>query len=142
MTTPRVVLDTNVVVAGLRSRRGSSYEILRLVGTGRFVHVLSVALVLEYEDVLLRPQTGVPLAHTEVSAVLDYLCATAQRQPIHFLWRPQLADPRDDMVLEAAVNGGCGYIVTFNDKDFGAAARFGIEVIRPQRLLALLGGPR
>jgi putative PIN family toxin of toxin-antitoxin system len=137
---PRIVLDTNVLVAGLRSQRGASYQVLQLVGTGRFVHVLSVPLVLEYEDVLLRPESGVQLGRAGVGAVLDYVCSTGERQPIHFLWRPLLADPRDDMVLEVAVNGRCDHIITFNRRDFGGAGRFGIQVVPPQGLLALVGG--
>ncbi len=122
---PRVVLDTNVLVAGLRSRRGASYRVLTLVGTRRFAHVVSVPLVLEYEEVLKRRGTGHRLSRAHVDAVLDYLCATGEHQPIHFLWRPLLPDPEDDMVLEAAVNGQCDRIVTFNSRDFMGASASG-----------------
>lgn len=67
--------------------------------------------------------------------ILDYLCATAVRQSVHFLWRPRLADVKDDMVLEAAVNGQCQFIVTWNLRDFAAASEFGIEVVTPQTFL-------
>lgn len=127
----RVVLDTNVLVAGLRSSRGASHQFLRHVGTGRFVHVVSVPLVLEYEDVLRRREPGVGLSAKDTDAVLDYLCATGEHQPIHFLWRPLLRDPRDDQVLEVAVNGQCDRIITFNHRDFAGSERFGIVPMAP-----------
>jgi putative PIN family toxin of toxin-antitoxin system len=139
--TPHVVLDTNVLVAGLRSRRGASYRVLQRVGTGRFTHVVSVPLVFEYEEVLRRRATGIRLAPAEVEAVLDYLCATGEHQPIHFLWRPFLPDPRDDLVLEVAVNAQCSAIVTFNLRDFAGSAHFGITPVTPGQFLHTLGGP-
>ena len=138
----RVVLDTNVLVAGLRSQLGASHQVLRLAGTGRFEHVVSVALVLEYEDVCKRRRTGVPLTDRQVDAVIDYLCATGVRQEIFFLWRPQLRDPGDDLVLEVAANAGCSAVVTFNGRDFAGAERFGVRPITPQQLLAELGEKR
>jgi putative PIN family toxin of toxin-antitoxin system len=136
---PRVVLDTNVVVAGLRSRHGASHRVLQWVGTGRFVHVVSVPLVFEYEDVLRRRSTGLRLSRADIDAVLDYLCATGEHQPIHFLWRPLLPDPRDDLVLEVAVNGQCDTIVTFNRRDFTGSERFGLKAVLPRVFLAQLG---
>ena len=135
----RIVLDTNVLVAGLRSRRGASHRLLRLVGTGRFHHVVSVPLVFEYEDVLRRRQTRVRLSAMEIEAVLDYLCAAGEHQPIHFLWRPLLPDPRDDLVLEVAVNGQCSKIITFNHRDFVGSERFGIAAITPSAFLRQSG---
>jgi len=136
---PRVVLDTNVIVAGLRSRRGASHQVLHWVGTGRFVHVVSVPLVFEYEDVLRRRNSGLQLSAGDIDAVLNYLCATGEHQPIHFLWRPLLPDPRDDLVLEVAVNGQCDRIITFNGRDFAGSERFGITPIVPRAFLEQLG---
>ncbi|MFT4195033.1 putative toxin-antitoxin system toxin component, PIN family [Ottowia sp.] len=133
---PRIVIDTNVLVAALRSRTGWSFELLSLLGQERFQHVVTVPLVMEYEDVLLRPGM-VPIAPPAVHDVLDYLCATAVRQPVHFLWRPQLADVKDDMVLEAAVNGQCPFIVTWNARDFAAARACGVQAIDPAAFLNL-----
>lgn len=133
----RIVIDTNVLVAALRSRRGWSFELLSQVGRGRFQHILTVPLVMEYEDVLLRPGM-VPLGAGGVHDVLDYLCATADLQSVHFLWRPQLPDVKDDMVLEAAANGQCGHIVTWNVRDFAPASRFGIRVVEPSDFLQQL----
>ena len=127
---PRIVIDTNVLVSALRSRRGWSFTLLSAVGGGRFEHVVTVPLVMEYEAVLLRSGT-VPLPADAAQDVIDYLCATALHQAVHFLWRPKLADPKDDMVLEAAVNGGCDAIVTHNRRDFLAAESLGVRVLRP-----------
>jgi predicted nucleic acid-binding protein len=54
MPLPQIVIDTNVIVAGLRFRRGSAFQLLTLIDTGQFDIHLSVPLVLEYTDVLLR----------------------------------------------------------------------------------------
>lgn len=128
--TPRIVLDTNVLVAALRSRRGASFQVLSSVGTGAFEIVLTVPLVLEYEAVLLRPGL-VPLTGQEVGAVLDYLCAVGHHQAVHYLWRPHLRDPKDDMVLEAAAAAGCDTILTHNVRDFHPARALGVRAVTP-----------
>lgn len=135
----RVVLDTNVVVSALRSRRGASAALLELAGTGRYVHCVSVALVFEYEAVCKRTGTGLVVAGAVVDDVLDYLAGTGRHQTIHFFWRPALADPGDDHVLELAVAAGAA-IVTHNSRDFAGADRFGIEVISPAQFLQRLMG--
>lgn len=137
--TPRIVLDTNVVVAGLRSRLGASNRLLSLVGTGRFEHVISVALLFEYEAALLRPESRIGLPRAAIDDVLDYLCAAGHRQDIYFLWRPTLPDPSDDLVLEVAAHGRCDRIVTFNTRDFAGSERFGIKTERPGAFLRSLG---
>jgi putative PIN family toxin of toxin-antitoxin system len=137
---PRVVLDTDVLVAGLRSRRGAAFRLLTLVGTRRFTHVVSVPLVLEYEDVLKRRGTGLRLSPADVDSILYYLCGTGEHQPIHFLWRPLLPDPRDDMVLEAAVNGQCDRVVTFNERDFLGSERVGVTPVSPFAFLEQIRG--
>jgi predicted nucleic acid-binding protein len=136
---PRIVLDTNVLVAGLRSGLGASNRLLTLVGTGRFTHVVSVALLFEYEAAVMRPESGIRLARPVINDVLDYLCAAGQRQQIYFLWRPTLPDPSDDLVLEVAAHGRCDRIVTFNTRDFVGAERFGVEIETPSEFLRALG---
>ena len=128
------VLDTNVVVAALRSQLGASYRVLRLAGEGRFRVHLSVALVLEYESALKRHHEEIGLTARQIDDVLDYLCQVGVHEKVHFLWRPALKDPGDDMVLELAVASGAT-IVTFNKADFGAAPRFGANVQSPQEFL-------
>jgi predicted nucleic acid-binding protein len=136
---PRVVLDTNVLVAGLRSSLGASHRVLSLVGTGRFVHAVSVALVFEYEAAVRRPDAGVSVPEGVIGDVLDYLCAAAERQQIYFLWRPTLPDPNDDLVLEVAAHARCDRIVTFNRRDFVGAERFGVRAQTPAAFLRSLG---
>jgi len=136
MATPRVVLDTNVIVSAFRSRRGPAFHLVSQVGRGTFEVCASVPLVLEYEEVLGR-STG--LGEREVLDVLRFLCSAARRQRIFFLWRPILPDPKDDMVLELAVAARAKYIVTYNSKDFGAARSFGIEVLTPESFLRIVG---
>jgi putative PIN family toxin of toxin-antitoxin system len=136
---PRVVLDTNVLVAGLRSRLGASNLVLSLVGTGRFTHVLSVALLFEYESAVMRPESGIRLPRPALENVLDYLCTAGEQQQIHYLWRPTLRDPNDDLVLEVAAHGRCDRIVTFNVRDFAGSHRFGVRPETPAAFLRSLG---
>ncbi len=133
-----VVLDTNILVAGLRSRHGASNAVLRLVATRRLVPLCSTALFLEYETVLLRPEQQ--LAHglrpAAIEQFLAAFAAAALPVELHFRWRPQLQDPADEMVLETAVNGRPHYLVTHNERHFRAAAdRFGIKLQSPGTLL-------
>jgi len=136
---PRVVVDTNVVVAGLRSRRGTAFRLLSEIGGSRFEIALSVPLVLEYEDALLRCSTVTRLRRSDVDAVLDYLCSVGHLQQIFYLWRPFLADPKDDFVLELAVAARCRSIITYNVRDFVGAERFGVGILEPGPFLAGLG---
>ena len=133
----RVVLDTNVVVAAVRSRRGASFRVISEIGRGRFELVLSVPLFVEYEDALTRARPP-ELSLADVSVFLDYLCSEAHLQEIFYLWRPHLPDPKDDMVLEAAVAGHCAAIVTHNGRHFEPAATFGIRILTPFEFLRRL----
>ncbi|GIX46104.1 MAG: PIN domain-containing protein [Candidatus Tectimicrobiota bacterium] len=137
---PQIVIDTNVLVAGLRSRRGHAFRLLQLVSTGRFTIHLSVPLVMEYESVLRRERPALSVPWSVIEAVLDYHCAVAHRHAIFFLWRPFLRDPKDDMVLELAVHAACDYIVTYNKRDFaGAEAAFNLKIVTPGEFLHVIG---
>ena len=139
MKRPEIVIDTNVLVAGLRSRRGASFMLLSLVGSGHFGINLSVPLVLEYEEVLLRSESSIALRRFAIENVLDYHCSVARRHQIFFLWRPYLKDPRYDMVLELAVKAGCRFIVTYNLRDFAGCERFRVRALRPVEFLRHIG---
>lgn len=139
MATPQIVIDTNVLVAGLRSRRGSAFRLLTLVGTGRFAIHLSVPLVLEYEDVLLRELPYLQVTKETVEDLIDFHCSVATCHPIFFLWRPFLRDPKDDMILELAVKAGCDLIVTYNTRDFADVEQFGLRTIEPGVFLQHIG---
>jgi len=136
------MLDTNVLVAALHSRRGASFRLLVRVGTGAFEIAVSVPLILEYEDVLTRDLSEIGLTGEDVSAVIDYMCSVAIRQEIFFLWRPVLRDPGDDLVLEIAVAANCGAIITHNIRDFDRARQFGIRVLSPGAFLNELEGAK
>jgi len=137
---PSIVLDTNVLVAAVRSNRGASFRLLSLLGTGKFTTCISVPLLLEYEDALLTHVERSPLEVSDVGVLLDYVCAISRHVEIYFLWRPFVKDPKDDMVLEVAVTGGCDAIITFNDRDFAEVGdRFGIEIATPVEFLKRIG---
>ena len=128
------MLDTDVMVAALRSSRGASRQLLLGALDGGFQLLLSVPLILEYEAVLNRPEhlAACGLSAAEIGRVLDDLAGIAKPVSLSFRWRPRLSDPNDDMVLETAVNGNADAIVTFNQRDFEAAVRdFGCAVILP-----------
>lgn len=134
----RVVLDTSVLVAGLRSNQGASFQMLRLVQYGDLIPLITPSLFLEYEEVLKRPEqrqaSGLSLA--DVDNFLGELAALAEPVDIHLAWRPQLRDPDDELVLEVAINGRADALATHNVRDFrDAAPRFGVRVLRPQELL-------
>lgn len=130
-----VVIDTNVIFAGLYSRRGASFRILELLAAGELVPVLSVGLYEEYSDVLGRPPLADQFSESDKNDFPDYICSVARLTEIFFLWRPYLKDPRDDLVLEAAVAAGSGIIITFNKKDFKGVDRFGIQALTPGEFL-------
>ena len=136
---PRIVLDTNVLVAGLRSRRGASYRLLGLLDGGLFRSVLSVPLVLEYESAAKRQSRALGLTYADIDVVLDYLCSVSERREIFYLWRPYLRDPGDDMILELAIEAEAEFIVTHNVRDFTGAERFGVRVATPQSFLREIG---
>jgi putative PIN family toxin of toxin-antitoxin system len=130
----RLVLDTSVLVAAIRSNRGRANRLLVAALRRRCVPLASVPLMLEYEAVLTRPEhlSASGLTSIEVGVVLDALAAVAEPVRLNFLWRPLLPDPDDDMVLETAVNGRADAIATFNRRDFSRSApRFGIAVRTP-----------
>jgi predicted nucleic acid-binding protein len=139
MAAPRIVLDTHLVVAGLRSRQGAEFRLLSEVGRGKFEIALSVPLVLEYEDALLRHAPATGLSHKDVDVVLDYFCSVGHLQSIFFLWRPLLPDPKDDLVLELAVAAGCRTVVTYNVRDFRGAEGLGVSAQRPGEFLKVIG---
>ena len=139
METPNIVLDTNVIISAQRSQRGASAKLVSLIGTGCFEIHLSVALALEYEDVLYRQGNVLRLTREDVTDLIDALCALSHHHKIYFRWRPQLRDVGDELVLELAVAARCSHIVTYNQKDFAGAEKFGLKVVTPKEFLQEIG---
>lgn len=135
----QIVVDTNVIVAGLRSNRGSAFQLLQLIGTGIFHINISVPLILEYQDVLLRQLSVLGFSKEDISDLIDYFCSVGQQHEIFYLWRPTLRDPEDEMLLELAVKAQCDYLVTFNVRDFQGSDQFGIKIVTPNEFLKEIG---
>ncbi|MGZ4969780.1 MAG: putative toxin-antitoxin system toxin component, PIN family [Methylobacter sp.] len=133
MKIERVVLDTNILVAASHSRTGASFALLLALRNNRFKALASVPLMLEYEAVLKRPEqltaSGRTAAMTD--AFLDALSLFIEPVHLHYLWRPQLRDPADEMVLETALNGHAEALVTLNIADFAPASHFRLPVLTP-----------
>lgn len=134
----RVVLDTSVTVTALRSSRGPGNKVMRLVAQRKIVPIATPSIFLEYEDVLKRAEQR--LAHglsiLQIDDFLAELAALIDPVDVHYQWRPQLRDPGDEMILEAAINGHADVLVTYNVRDFADVERmFGIRVVTPAELL-------
>ena len=136
----QVVIDTNVLVAALRSSLGASYRLLDTLEMGQWQPNISVAVALEYEEVLKRSTVNPGMSLQDVDDFMDYLLSRANLVPIFFRWRPALRDPDDDRILEVAVRSKA-MVVTFNHRDFEGAEQFGVHVMSPAEFLAMLGGP-
>jgi len=137
----RIVLDTDVVVAGARSDRGASFHWLPGALERRVTLLLSVPLCLEYEAVLTRSEhlRATLASAADMRRLVDALIAVAEPVKIDFLWRPDLRDPDDAKVLEVTVNGRADWLLTFNVADLAVAARFGVNVGRPGAALRMAG---
>lgn len=135
----KVVLDTSVLVAAARSRRGASFALVSSIPGSQFQLCLSVGLYCEWQEVLTRPE-NLPPGRTVEDALrfLRFLASRAHLQEIHFLWRPFLSDPDDDLILELAFAAGCRHIVTHNVKDFHGSEQLGITALTPRDFLNLI----
>jgi putative PIN family toxin of toxin-antitoxin system len=134
----RIVADTNVLVAALRSRRGASFQLVSSLGMGEFETALSVPLFLEYQEVCHRTREHIRRSVRQIDDILNYVCSVCTLHKVHYLWRPFLPDPDDDMVLELAVAAQATHIVSHNFRDFRGCERFGVTAITPGDFLKLL----
>ncbi len=134
----RVVVDTNVLVSALRSRRGASFRLVQQLGSTRFQPVVSPPLCLEYEDVFRRPGLLPGYTAQDIDDFLDFFLAESVECQIHFLWRPHLPDRKDDLVLELALASSAPFIVTHNTRDFPGLDSLGIRVVTPDEFLNIL----
>ena len=134
----RLVIDTSVIVAGLRSRLGASNRVLALIAERRLVPLVTTAVFLEYEEVLRRPEHRLATGMSEsgVSEFLAAFASAAEPVEVHFRWRPQLRATDDEMILEAAVNAKADAIITHDVNDFlPAAGQFALRIMTPAALL-------
>jgi putative PIN family toxin of toxin-antitoxin system len=139
MSPLQVVIDTNVLIAALRSRKGGSASLLQKLGAdARWQMNLSVSLVAEYTEIVHREGRLLGYSWQDCEDFLDYLCAAAVERPIYFRWRPALTDPNDDLVLELAVACGAAHIITHNRRHFTEAKQFGIVALSPAEFLTKL----
>lgn len=133
------IIDTNILVSALRSKRGASYKILSLMPTGKFEFHLSVPLVCEYESVLKRSDLNLTWTMDEIDELIDIICLLGVKHEIWYLWRPLLQDAGDEFVAEVAVTAQAEAIVTQNVRDFKGMEKFGIEVVTPKEFLQRIG---
>lgn len=131
----RIIIDTNVLVSGLRSTEGASYLLLSLLEESSWVVCISATIVFEYEEQLRKDQETSRLDDESIGDFLDIFCARAEHIRLFYRWRPLLTDPDDDILLETALNGQCSAIITYNRRHFRGAERFGITVCTPQEFL-------
>lgn len=135
----KIVVDTNVLFAALKSRRGASYKLISLLPSKKFSIAISVPLIIEYEDVLKRGKLSASIAERDISDFIDFLCYAGDQQDIFFLWRPFLPNPADDLVLEVAVAGDCDAIITYNKRHFRNVEEFGLRILDPREFLIEIG---
>lgn len=136
-------MDTDVLVAAVRSDRGASRVLLTAALERRYRVLASVPLMLQYESVLTRSEhlVAAGISEADVQVLLDAIALVATPVRISYLWRPILPDPDDDLVLETAVNGSAEVVITFNRRHFEPAAdSFGIEIVSAAEAMRRLKG--
>jgi putative PIN family toxin of toxin-antitoxin system len=134
----QLVMDTSVLIAGLRSKRGASQAVLRLLNDPRIKFHVSNALLFEYEEVLRREQAALGLTDEDIENVLDGFCALTEKHYRLFVLRPTSRDPDDDFLVDLAVSAGVDYLVTHNTCDLHPVERYGIKVVTPKQVLEKL----
>lgn len=136
---PKVVIDTNVFISSLKSKMGASYKLLFEVSRRKFEQNISPALIFEYESVAKRSSISLELNNSQVNSIIDSICKQSTKCQIFFLWRPFLKDPKDDFVLELAIESKSEFIITYNVSNFKGIEIFGIKAITPKVFLELIG---
>ncbi len=135
----QIILDTNIMVAAFRSKRGAANLLLDKLNDSRWQVNVSTALLLEYEDVLKRPEMKDFISKSDVDIFLNGLCTIVEFNDIFYLWRLLAKDPNDAFILELAVRVNADFIITYNKKDFPAAADFDIQLVTPKEFLQFVG---
>ncbi|MCH9740298.1 MAG: putative toxin-antitoxin system toxin component, PIN family [Epsilonproteobacteria bacterium] len=130
-----IVIDTNVLLSAMYSKKGASYKLLSMIDSSKFIVNISTTLIYEYEEIL-KLKSGMEME--DVDAILDYICYIGKKNQIFYLWRPKLKDCDDDFLLELAVKSN-SIIVTLNGKDFKPASEFSLKVMTPKEFLQYIG---
>lgn len=134
----QVVIDTNVLVAALRSKRGASHALLSQFGSERWRVNVSTALLFEYEEQLRRLIGMEDITAADVQNLLSVIESGSVKRTTSFLLRPLLRDPDDEFILDLAACAGADYLITFNRRDFEGAGKYGIQVVTPGQFLKVL----
>jgi putative PIN family toxin of toxin-antitoxin system len=139
MRLQRVVIDTNVLVSALRSRRGASFRLISLLGDPRWQPIVSVALILEYEEVTKREADRLGLAEWAIESILDMFCRLGSQHAVRFRLRPAVRDPDDEFLVELAAASQADFLVTYNIHDFRGSEAYGIRPVTPGEFLRTIG---
>jgi putative PIN family toxin of toxin-antitoxin system len=134
----QIVMDTSVLIAGLRSKSGVSNAFLRLLNDPRVKFHISNALLFEYAEIMQREQAALGLTDQDIDDVLDGFCTLAETHYRVFPWRPISSDPDDDFVLELALSARVDCLVTYNFRDLQFVEQYGIKVMTPRQVLEMM----
>jgi putative PIN family toxin of toxin-antitoxin system len=132
----KIVIDTNVLFAALKSQGGASYKLVSLIPSKLISIAISVPLIIEYEDVLRHGKLPASITEKDITDFIDFFCYVGEHQEIFFLWRPFLQDGSDDLILEVAVTSDCDAIITYNKRHFKKVEKFGLKILDPKEFLA------
>lgn len=135
----KIVIDTNVFISALKSKRGASFKLIFGTSRERFEQNISPTLIFEYESVAKRELSNIVLNDSQIDSILDMICNWSIKCEIYFLWRPYLKDPKDDFILELAIESQSEYIITYNKNDFKGIEKFGVKVLTPKEFLKKIG---
>ena len=135
----QIVVDTNVLVAGLRSNRGASYKLLTILNDARWQVNISTTLIFEYEEILKRSSLELGLSFPDIDAIIRGICSISNQRQIFYVWRPTSTDPDDDFLIDLAVKSQAEFLVTYNQRNLQPAERFGIKVVSPKQFLQFIG---
>jgi putative PIN family toxin of toxin-antitoxin system len=135
----QIVIDTNVLVAGLRSNRGASYKLLTILNDARWQVNISTTLIFEYEEILKRSNRELGLSLPDIDVIIRGICSISNQRQIFYVWRPTSTDPDDDFLIDLAVKAQAEFLVTYNQRNLQPAGRFGIKVVSPKQFLQFIG---
>ena len=136
----QIIIDTNVLISGLRSRQGASYQMLARLKDDRWQLNISVPLILEYETLLIREVATLQISTLIIDRILDDICTISNHHEIFYLWRPTAKDPNDDFLIDLALKAKADFIISYNQRDLEPArSRFGLKLVTPKTFLQMVG---